>query len=266
MTQSPAKYQPSSKAEADFLARYDASAYPRTELTVDIVLLTIRDGDLCVLLVRRGDFPYKGHWALPGGFLEPDETLDQAAHRELAEETGMVKPAGHLEQLGTYGDPGRDPRARVVSVAYLGLLPHLETPQHGSDADDARFWRVADIEAEGLTLAFDHDKILADALERAASKLEYSPLATAFCRETFTIGELQRVVEAVWGADLDASNFRRWVLSRPGFVVATGDRTSGKDRRGQLYTAGPATLLHPPMLRPTKREQVADAATDTPGD
>lgn len=262
----PTAYQPASKEEAEFLASYDASAYPRTDVTVDIVLLTIRDGDLCVLLVRRGDYPYKGHWALPGGYLEPTESLDEAAHRELAEETGLTQPAGHLEQLGTYGDPGRDPRGRVVSVAYLGLLPHLDAPQHGSDADDARFWRVDDIKAEGLQLAFDHDRILADGLERAASKLEYSPLATAFCRETFTLGELQRVVEAVWGTELDTSNFRRWALSRPGFVVPTGDRTSGRDRRGQLYTAGPATLLHPPMLRPAKRAEVADAAADTPGD
>lgn len=256
-------YVPESVEEQAFLDAYDPSAFPRSEITVDIVLLTIRNGDLCVLLIRRADFPYRGHWALPGGFAGPGETLDAAARRELAEETSLESPPGHLEQLGTYGDPGRDPRARVVSVAYLGLLPRLETPAHGSDATEARFWRVADVDEEGLTLAFDHAHILDDALERAASKLEYTPLATAFCRPEFTLGELRRVFETMWGTAVDGPNFRRWALGRPGFVVPTGTKSPGRSTgmegppRADLYRAGDAVLLHPPMLRPAARERIA---------
>lgn len=254
------RYEPESPEEAAFLEAYDPSKYPRSEVTVDMVLLTIRDGNLCVLLVRRDGYPYRGYWALPGGFVNPDESLEQAARRELVEETSLTHPDWHLEQLGTYGDPGRDPRARVISVAYLGLLPNLDTPQHGSDAADARFWPVADLREDGIRLAFDHNRILADALERAASKLEYTPLATAFCHDEFTLGELRRVFEAVWETHLDGPNFRRWVLGRPGFVVPTGAEIGGagsKARRSDLYRAGDATLLHPPMVRPATRERLS---------
>lgn len=257
------EYVPESVEEQAFLDAYDPSAFPRSDITVDIVLLTIRNGELCVLLIRRADFPYRGHWALPGGFAGPDETLDGAARRELVEETSLDSPRGHLEQLGTYGDPGRDPRARIVSVAYLGLVPHLETPVYGSDAADARFWRVADLDEEGLALAFDHARILDDGLERAASKLEYTPLATAFCAPEFTLGELRRVFETVWGTAVDGPNFRRWALGRPGFVVPTGSKSPGRaggvdgPPRADLYCAGDAVLLHPPMLRPAARERIA---------
>ena len=152
-------------------------------VTVDLVILTIRDGRLSVLLVRRGIPPYKGRWALPGGFLEEREDLGRAAARELAEETGLALGDAHLEQLRTYGAPGRDPRGRVVTVAYLALAPDLPSPTAGSDAAHAE-WLPVDVALGSRSqLAFDHREILTDGVERARSKLEYTPLGTAFCSE-----------------------------------------------------------------------------------
>jgi 8-oxo-dGTP diphosphatase len=202
-------------ADSEFLADYDPRAYPPIAVTVDVVALTIRDTELQVLLVRRGERPYAGRWALPGGFVRPqlapggaivEEDLPQAALRELTEEAGEQLHATYLEQLGTYGTPGRDPRMRVVSVAYLAFAPEMPEPRAGSDAADAQWISVASL---GLTdaraeasqqrpgtsrrLAFDHARILADGLDRARSKLEYTPLATAFVTEPFTISELREV-------------------------------------------------------------------------
>jgi len=238
---------------------YNAGDFPPFAVTVDIVLLTIRDGRLHALVIERGAEPYTGKWALPGGFVR-DETLGEAALRELAEETGLTPGHGplarvHLEQLGTFGDPGRDPRMRVVSVAYLALAPDLPDPAPGSDAAAARW---APLPVTGL--AFDHDTILAAGLDRARSKLEYTPLATAFVPEEFTISELRAVYAAVWGEDLHAGNFHRKVLSVPGFVESTGETTRRGGERGgpraKLYRAGDATLLHPALLRPDREEAV----------
>src|ERR1700722_16949260 len=158
-----------------FLAGYDPRAYDPVAVTVDVVALTIRDAELQVLLVRRGEPPYRGGWALPGGFVRPrtEEDLAQAAVRELAEEAGPELRAAHLEQLGSYGAPRRDPRMRVISVAYLAFAPGLPEAHPGTDAADARWTPVAALPAP---LAFDHAAILADGLERARSKLEYTPL------------------------------------------------------------------------------------------
>lgn len=221
---------------------------PAFAVTADLVVLTVRDNALNVLLVQRGSQPHRGRWALPGGFVLAEEDLPDAAGRELAEETGLAEPAGHLEQLASYGAPGRDPRGRVVTVAYLALLPDLPAPVAGTDAAAARWWPVAAV--RGDDLAFDHDRILADGIERARSKLEYTPLATAFCPPEFTIAALRAVYETVWGVALDPRNFHRKVTSTPGFVVPTGRATAGEPGRpAQLYRRGPATVLYPPMLR-----------------
>ncbi|MCK1819539.1 NUDIX hydrolase, partial [Streptomyces sp. XM83C] len=194
---------------------YDKHAYEPFAVTVDLAVLTLRAGALHILLVRRGEEPYAGQWALPGGFLLPDESAEAAARRELAEETGLNDVSGlHLEQLRTYSEPGRDPRMRVVSVAFTALLPDAPEARGGSDAAEAR-WTPYD---EAGPLAFDHDRILADARERVGAKLEYTSLATAFCPPEFTLGELQQVYETVWGTRLDKPNFRRKVLATPGFV------------------------------------------------
>ncbi|MGX1253655.1 hypothetical protein RKD48_006166 [Streptomyces ambofaciens] len=158
----------------------------------------------------------------------------------------------HLEQLRTYSEPGRDPRMRVVSVAFAALLPDPPEPHGGGDAATAR-WVPYD-EARGL--AFDHDRILADARDRVGAKLEYTCLATAFCPDEFTLGELQQVYETVWGAALDRPNFRRKVLATPGFVEpvpGAARLTGGRGKPAAVYRAGPATTLHPPLLR-TPRE------------
>ena len=264
-TERLAPYVPESEEEAAYLRSYDPSSYPSTFTTVDIIVLTIRNGELCLPLVKRGGFPYRGRWALPGGFVEPDETLAEAALRELQEETGITSPRGHLEQLQTYGDPHRDPRARIVSVAYLAMIPHLETPRYGSDADDARLWAVRDLVEEQVPLAFDHARILADALERAASKLEYTTLATAFCEPTFTRGDLRRVYDIVWDTALPAPNFHRKVSKSPGFVEELEDKRPSGPSGGApstLLRAGGATPLHPPILRPRPGRRY-DARLDT---
>lgn len=214
-------------------------------VTVDLVMLTIRDGSLSVLLIRRAIPPYQGGSALPGGFVLPEEDLGDAAERELVEETGL-RGAGHLEQLGSYGTPGRDPRGRVVTIAYLALVPDAPAPRAGSDAAAADWVPVAGLPP----LAFDHDRILADGLERARAKLEYTPLAAAFCPPEFTIAELRGVYEAVWATRLDPRNFHRKVTGTDGFVEATGRATAGdRGRPAQLFTRGTAAVLHPPLLR-----------------
>jgi 8-oxo-dGTP diphosphatase len=214
-------------------------------VAVDLIALTIRDAALEVLLIRRGIPPYRGRWALPGGFVLEHEDLDAAAARELLEETGI---SGHLEQVATYGAPRRDPRGRVIAVAYLALLPTTPTPVPGSDAAEAVWHPVAHLPTR---LAFDHERILADGVERARAKLEYTPLAAAFCPEEFTIAELRSVYEAVWGAPLDPRNFHRKATSTAGFVQSTGAVTEGeRGRPAQLYRHGTATTLYPPLLRP----------------
>ncbi|MET8282328.1 NUDIX domain-containing protein [Micromonospora sp. NPDC005174] len=247
--------------EQDFLAAYDPRAYPSVAVTVDVVALTIRDDALHLLLIRRGEAPFAGHWALPGGFVRPDEDLTTGARRELAEETGLGGEGlrrVHLEQLGSYGAPDRDPRMRVVSIAHLAFAPDLPEPAAGTDADEAIWLPVTALSSRQL--AFDHGRVIDDALERARSKLEYTPLATRFLAAEFTISELRAVYETVWGHPLHAGNFHRKVLSVPGFVESTGASTERGGTRGgpraRLYRAGDARLLHPALLRPAREETV----------
>jgi 8-oxo-dGTP diphosphatase len=229
---------------------YDPRAYPPAAVTVDLVVLTIRRDRLAVLVIRRGEPPFKGKLALPGGFVRPDEGLGEAAERELAEETGLAAGA-HLEQLASYGAPGRDPRMRVVTVAYLALAPALPGPRAGTDAAEASWTPANDLlAAKPSKLAFDHHQILTEGVERARAKLEYTPLATAFCPPEFTIAQLRRVYEIVWGITLDPRNFHRKATSTPGFLVPAGSATTGdRGRPAQLYRKGPAAALYPPLLR-----------------
>lgn len=248
--------------EAEFLdqyARVARSKFPRSEHTVDIALFTIRSGELSLLLVRRGEHPDKGKWALPGGFVRlgdgsygEGEELEDAAHRELAEETGLEVFPGYLEQLRTYGSPWRDRRGRVFSTAYVGMMPNLPTPRGGGDADETHFFAVTDLEgADGPELAFDHAEIARDALERVRGKIEYEGrLAASFLTQPFTIPELRRVYEAVWDGPVHRGDFRRKVLSVEGFLVSTGEQdTETGGPPAELYRLGLTTQVHPPMLR-----------------
>lgn len=224
------------------------SEYPPFYVTVDLVVLTVRDGELQSLLVRRGGQPYAGRLALPGGFVGIDEDLEPAAYRELQEETGVGPGDVVLEQLGTYGAPGRDPRYRVVSVAWVALGADLPILRAGTDAA-AAVWKPVTT-ALRRRLAFDHSQILRDGLERARAKLEYSPVATAFCEREFTVGELRAVYEAVWGTELDPRNFHRKVTGAPDFLVETGETTTrGGGRPARLYRRGSATVITPPITR-----------------
>ncbi len=237
--------------ERAFLGGYDPRAFPPFAVTVDVVLLTVHAGRLSVLLVERDSHPFRGDLALPGGFVQPDEDLDAAAVRRLGSETGVRRDVAHVEQLGAFGDPGRDPRMRVVSVAYLVFAADVPPPVPGRNVRSVAWTAVDAVPSERL--AFDHAQVLAAGVERARAKLEYSPVATAFCGEVFTVAELRRVYEAVWGVALDPRNFHRKVTGTPGFLVPVGQPAPPGPEGGRpaaLFRRGRATLLHPAMLRP----------------
>lgn len=221
-------------------------------LTVDLTIFTLRGDQLMVLLIERGLEPFLGRPALPGGYVQKDETLREGALRELWEEAGIDGSRLHLEQLGAYADPGRDPRGRVVTVAYLALGPDLPVPVGGTDAERAYWAPVSELKEGVGELAFDHAAILADALEEIRRKLEYTAVATVFCGEEFTLSELRAVYEVIWGQCLDPSNFRRKVLKTGGFVQPTGDqRLPPTGRPAALYRRGSTWLLSSPLLRGT---------------
>jgi 8-oxo-dGTP diphosphatase len=219
---------------------YDPSQFPAFAVTVDVVVLTMSEGLLHVLLVCRGEAPYEGSWAIPGGFKRPAETLDEAARRELNEETG-VDAASLLTQFGAYGDPARDPRMNVVTIAYLAVLRDVGAIEAGTDAAAAALIPVSDVLNGKVDLAFDHRQIVRDAVERVRAELELKGIATAFVGTTFTLAELRSVYEAVWGVQLDAANFRRSVVAEDGWVIPTGRRAqpgASGGKPAELYRAG----------------------------
>jgi len=221
---------------------YDPASFPAFAVTVDVVILTMSEGNLHILLVRRGEAPFADMWAIPGGFKRPTETLDDAAKRELAEETG-VDAASLLTQFGAYGDPGRDPRMNVVTVGYVAVLRDVGAVVAGTDAADAALVPVSAILNGTIELAFDHVRIARDAVERVRVELEVTGIAAAFVGPTFTLAELRAVYEAVWGVQLDAANFRRSVAGESDWVIPTGRRSRpgpAGGRPAELYRAGRA--------------------------
>ena len=243
---------------------YRPEDYPPFAVTVDIVVLTLVDQRLHVLLVQRHGDPFAGAWALPGGFVKEDESLEDAADRELQEETG-VEAAEHLEQLGAYGEPDRDPRMRVVTVAYLAVLRHVDGLRAGGDAADTALVPVADVlSTRRRPLAFDHRRILEDAIARLSEQLEHTSLATAFVGPEFTLSELRTVYEASWDTTLDPGNFRRHML-RADILSPTGEtRPPGPEggKPGEVYRVEvPASAPLPrPLRRPERARPVAAAA------
>ena len=221
---------------------YDPRAFVPFAVTVDIVLMTVVDRELKVLLIERGKQPYEGAWALPGGFVQPEEDLGEAAARELSEETGISAEPSRLLQLGAYGQPARDPRMRVVTVAFGAIVPRLtEVPRGGSDAARAALVPVADVQSNRLPLAFDHRLIVDDAVARLRAGLDTGDLAASFCPPEFTIRELREVYEAILQTELDSGNFQRRVTQREGFLTPTERRVVPGDRGGRpaaLWRAG----------------------------
>ena len=268
---------------------YEPRDYPPFAVTVDVVLMTVVDGELRLLLIQRGIEPFKDSWALPGGFVLPEEDLDHAASRELLKETGIHHDQAHMEQLGAYGRPGRDPRMRVVTVAYWAVAPQLREapkpsaslyqnpmqfapynfvtevitpkasldrdplePRAGTDAAHAEMVRMAEIQSGRLTLAFDHRRIANDAVNTLRARLETTTLAHRFCPPEFTIRQLQAVYEAVWNTELDAGNFYRDMTHRKGFLIPVEGRTPSGERGGRparLWKAGESSNLDRPYYR-----------------
>lgn len=219
---------------------------------MDIIVFTIRDEELRLLLVKRGEEPFRGTWALPGGFVRPEEHLRQAAGRELEEETG-VSESGWLEQIGAYGAPDRDPRMRVITVAYGAICRDLPQPGAGGDAARATLAPVAEIESGRIGLAFDHPTIVGDAVERLRARIKTPVVAARFCPPEFTIGQLRRVHEAVLGKTLNPGNFLRQSRQSP-WLARTG-RLSVSDVAGGR-PASVWKLVQPsaePLQKPRQR-------------
>lgn len=244
---SPAR-DPQDPSEERFLDKYRPGAFPRPSVTVDLVILTVQDKDLKVLLVQRNEHPFKGRWALPGGFVrvsddrkDQGEDLDAAALRELEEETGL-SPATcgrfFLEQVKTFGRPGRDPRMRVISVAYFALVRSDLVPliRAGGDVTNARWFSVAELPREDA-LAFDHAEILTATLDKARADLDRSTIAFELVAETFTIQELRAVHEAIRGEALDPGNFRKKFLRmiEDGLIEAARGKRATASKPASVY-------------------------------
>ena len=208
-----------------------AKDYPRPSVTVDLVILTIAADDLKVLLIRRRQEPFKDRWALPGGFVEIDESLEAAAARELEEETGVRDV--YLEQLYTFGDPGRDPRGRVISVAYFALIDaEQQRIMAADDATDAAWHSVF----KPPKLAFDHARVLEYAVWRLRNKLEWTTVGYELLPKKFTLSQLQRVYEIILQRPVDKRNFRKKILAQGQIKELNETRSVGAHRPARLYT------------------------------
>ncbi len=235
-THIPSGQVDTSEQAAQTRASYDASRYERPSVTVDVVILTMRRRRLEVLLVKRRHWPFEGMWAIPGGFINPDESLEDSARRELEEETGVRDV--YLEQLYTFGDPGRDPRTRVITVVYYALIRQEQLHgmvRAGDDAAETRWFPVYSLPE----MAFDHQKILTYTMQRMSGKLEYTTIGFQLLPPEFTLGELQEVYEAILNRPLDKRNFRKKVLLTGILEPTNHTRKEGQHRPAALYRFNP---------------------------
>jgi 8-oxo-dGTP diphosphatase len=234
------------------------TAYPPFAVTVDLVAMMIRNEELSVLLVKRAAEPFKGSWALPGGFVQRgpvkvSESLDEAAAREFREETGLALEAAYVTQLGAYGDPDRDPRGNVVTVAYLAIAPAVHLARAGGDAAEARWFAATRVLEGSPGLAFDHRQIIADAVERTRELIETTALALSFCDPWFTVPSLRRVYEIVWDLPretLDPGSFHKRLTGMPGLIQAVSDGDLDPRRGDASHRALPAEAPPPDDVRP----------------
>jgi 8-oxo-dGTP diphosphatase len=235
---------PPSQTEHEFLQQYDANAFEHPSVTVDVVMLTVRNRTLEVLLVKRAEHPFQGAWSLPGGFVGMNESLESAANRVLEAKTGLNNV--YLEQLYTFGQPGRDPRTRVISVAHVALitaerLEKLETNDTVTLGEIHVPWEgetggPVDVRLEGKSakLAFDHADIIGMAVKRLRGKLDYTPVGFQLLPERFTLRALQDIHETILGRTVNKDSFRRR-MQLSGQLSATGDREAGTDYRPAEY-------------------------------
>lgn len=249
-------------------ASYDPSRFPPFAVTVDLVVFTVLDGELAVLVIERGEGPGEGTLALPGGFVRIDEDLDEAARRELVEETGLEIDPSALHQFRAYGAPRRDPRMRVVTIGYVALVPPFTALLAGGDARRALLAPVSEfiddlptgtgdvgdttsIGSSGAgahrPLAFDHSMILSDALEYVRTMIEETPAALDLCEEPFTMTALRKVYEAVWNCELDRTAFHKRVRAIDGFIELYGEETAEETDGLRLQSP---VILDDPALDP----------------
>ena len=215
---------------ADVGPGHSVERYHYPAITVDVVIFTLYRGTLHILLVQRRHAPYEGYWAIPGGFVHADEPLDAAARRELAEETGVRDV--YLEQLYTFGEPGRDPRGRVISVAYIALVrAERQSLEAATDAAAVHWFPVMELPQ---SLAFDHDRIIRFAIDRLRSKLEYTTLAFQLLPAVFSLPELKHIYEQILGEPLDRGNFYRKIKAAD-LLEETSSFREGKGRPARLY-------------------------------
>ncbi|MFH1071982.1 MAG: NUDIX domain-containing protein [Nanoarchaeota archaeon] len=212
---------------------YDIHKYEKPSVTVDIIIFTIKEGELKVLLIKRKSWPFKDMWANPGGFVDMDESLEEGARRELEEETGIKDV--YLEQLYTFGEPKRDPRTRVITVAYYALISSSNIKlSAATDASDANWFSIDKLPK----LAFDHEQIIRVALDRIRNKVEYSNIVFRLLPQKFTLSELQKVYEIILGKELDKRNFRKKVKETGLLIPLKEQKMEGAHRPAQLFSFG----------------------------